>query len=494
MKSSRASQRGGISRELPKGWVTAQIAEICEVPKEKGREGVKPYLEIGNIDINSKNYAFADKPSVKGCRIGKQHDVLVSKVRPTRGAITWIREKELQISSAFTALRNKGALTHKYLWLYLAWSQDYLNYLGESCTGTMYPTISDDAIIQFEIPIAPLPEQRHIVAKLEKLLGKVDACQKRLEKIPFILKRFRQSVLAAACSGRLTADWRQENPDIEIASQLLKRIDVERRATFKLICNEAKLFKQTAPKKPNWLNYDFSCCESDDNIPSNWIKCPAGFLCDCIVPGRDKPKLFTGTIPWVTLPDILSFEISESTTGLGLTEREISEVKARVIPPESVIMSCVGRFGISAVVKRNIVVNQQLHAFLHSPAILPKYLAFQIQTLHSYMGEVATSTTIAYLNKNNCNNLPINVPPFPEQEEIVCRVEALFTLADQIETRYKKAKTHTDKLTQSILAKTFRGELVPQDPNDLPADELLKQIREEKAKADNSKKAAKRKR
>ena len=62
------------------------------------------------------------------------------------------------------------------------------------------------------LPLAPLNEQHRIVAKLEKLLGKVDACQQRLAKIPIILKRFRQSVLAAACSGRLTADWREKNP------------------------------------------------------------------------------------------------------------------------------------------------------------------------------------------------------------------------------------------------------------------------------------------
>ena len=61
------------------------------------------------------------------------------------------------------------------------------------------------------IPVPPVSEQRRIVAKLEKVLKKVDACQQRLEKIPIILKRLRQSILSAACSGRLTADWRKSN-------------------------------------------------------------------------------------------------------------------------------------------------------------------------------------------------------------------------------------------------------------------------------------------
>ena len=69
------------------------------------------------------------------------------------------------------------------------------------------------------------------------------------------------------------------------------------------------------------------------------------------------------------------------------------------------------------------------------------------------------------------------VVPLAEQQEIVRRVEALFKLADEIEARYNKAKAYVDKLAQSILAKAFRGELVPQDPNDEPASVLLERIR-----------------
>lgn len=196
-----------MSDTLPQGWANSCISELCDVPKEKGHEGVVPYLEIGNVNTDSKGYKLTDKPSVKGCRIARKHDVLVSKVRPTRGAITWIREPTLQVSSAFTVLRNRGALADKTLWHYLAWNRAYLTHLGDSCTGTMYPTTSDEAVIDFEIPLPPLNEQKRIVAKVETLLGIVDASQQRLAKIPGLLKRFRKAVLAAACTGRLTADW-----------------------------------------------------------------------------------------------------------------------------------------------------------------------------------------------------------------------------------------------------------------------------------------------
>ena len=81
-------------------------------------------------------------------------------------------------------------------------------------------------------------------------------------------------------------------------------------------------------------------------------------------------------------------------------------------------------------------------------------------------------------------------PPLEEQEEIVRRVESLFQKCDQIEARYQKAKAYTDKLTQAFLAKAFRGELVPQDPNDEPAEVLLERIKAEKAATQPHKKSA----
>ena len=90
-------------------------------------------------------------------------------------------------------------------------------------------------------------------------------------------------------------------------------------------------------------------------------------------------------------------------------------------------------------------------------------------------------------------SFPILVAPTLEQKEIARRVEALFKVVDAIEGRYQKAKAYVDKLAQSILAKAFRGELVPQDLNDEPAAALLDRIREKKAKRESEKKTNKKK-
>jgi type I restriction enzyme S subunit len=85
------------------------------------------------------------------------------------------------------------------------------------------------------------------------------------------------------------------------------------------------------------------------------------------------------------------------------------------------------------------------------------------------------------LNLADVRRVPIPLPPLEEQREIVRRVEALFAFADRLEARYLAARKQVDKLTPSLLAKAFRGELVPQDPNDEPASALLERIRAERA-------------
>jgi type I restriction enzyme S subunit len=91
---------------------------------------------------------------------------------------------------------------------------------------------------------------------------------------------------------------------------------------------------------------------------------------------------------------------------------------------------------------------------------------------------------------SDVKEMVIPLPPLEEQKEIVRQVDKLFALADKVEAHYQKAKARVDKLSQSVLAKAFRGELVPQDPNDEPAEKLLERILEEKAKLVGSKPSA----
>ena len=130
----------------------------------------------------------------------------------------------------------------------------------------------------------------------------------------------------------------------------------------------------------------------------------------------------------------------------------------------------------------------QNHIFrvrLKTGEAIPDYVSITTKSdfsKHYFFENASQTVNLASINIRTLSALPLPIPPLPEQHEIVRRVEALFKKADEIEVRYKKAKAFVDKLTQSILAKAFRGELVPQDPNDEPASVLLERIKVERAK------------
>jgi type I restriction enzyme S subunit len=117
-------------------------------------------------------------------------------------------------------------------------------------------------------------------------------------------------------------------------------------------------------------------------------------------------------------------------------------------------------------------------ATIPNQRIDPKYLLRFLETVD--LMPLSQATTVPSLRKGDLEQIKVPLPPLAEQQEFVRRVEALFALADQIEARYAKAKAPVEKLTQSILAKAFRGELVPQDPNDEPGSVLLERIEQEK--------------
>ncbi len=422
-----------LMNELPKGWIECQLDEIFSIKKEKGIPNNTPYLEIGDININTKNYLLKDKPSVKGCKKVSKNDVVISRVRPTRGAISLIKENELDVSSAFTVVSNEHKLNQRLLFYFLAWNDSFLNTLGENCTGTMYPTVSEGFISAYKILVPPRNEQDLIVAKLDKLLSKVETAKARLDTIPQTLKRFRQSVLSAAVSGELTKEWKVENKiSEEWMSVYLKEISEK---------------IQIGPFGTQLHKSDYI----SNGIP-------------LINPTHIQNYLI--------VPD-LSFTINK---------KKFLELKNYHLLHGDIIMGRRGEMGRCALVsekENNWICGTGSFFIRPNKKIDSKFLFLVLRSddIKKFLEGESKGTTMSNLNLTILKNVPISFPILEEQKEIVRRVEQLFKLADQIEARYDKAKQYTEKLTQSILSKAFRGELVPQDPNDEPAEILLKRIK-----------------
>jgi type I restriction enzyme, S subunit len=456
--------------ELPEGWTDCKLQDCVKVldnlrvpvnsDERNKRKGNVPYYgatgQVGWID----DFLFDEELLL----VGEDGAPFYDKTKP----IAYIIRGKSWVNNHAHVLKAISGRTSN---LYLKHFLDQFDF-HEHVNGTTRLKLTQGSMNEIPVKLAPFNEQCRIVAKLEKLLSRVEAARARLATIPPILKRFRQSVLAAACSGRLTTDWREEESAIEDARELLSRIKkdparVEQRKRQRVELDEG----DTLPE-----------------IPTSWVWTRLGEVCLKIFDGTHfSPKNFPqGDFKYVTAKNIKEgrLDLSEITyvskeahddiySRCDVTKGDVLYIKdgattgIAAVNPLTEQFSLLSSVGVFRTNHRRVV-PEYLALFLNSPSTKDRMLK-------NVAGVAITRLTLAKLVVSS-----FCLPSLAEQQEIVCRVEALFETADALEARYRKAKAHVDKLTQSILAKAFRGELVPQDPNDEPASVLLERIRQTK--------------
>jgi type I restriction enzyme S subunit len=187
-------------------------------------------------------------------------------------------------------------------------------------------------------------------------------------------------------------------------------------------------------------------------IPEDWEVKRVGTICDFIVPGRNKPKVFNGGICWVTTPDLQGkFAVYDS--NLKITKEIAKSVGSKIVPKNSVIMTCVGDLGIVAIAGVEMVINQQLHAFLPNDNIDFIYLYFALSNKKKYMEEIATKTAVPYMNKTNCNSIPIPIPPTKaEQAAIATALSDVDALISELNSEIAKKRLIKQGAMQELLS------------------------------------------
>jgi type I restriction enzyme S subunit len=179
-------------------------------------------------------------------------------------------------------------------------------------------------------------------------------------------------------------------------------------------------------------------------IPEEWGTPRVGDVCGCIVPGRNKPKLFDGDIPWITTPDLEDGKpVTTSKLGLCISRSEAKAVGSKVVPHGSVLMSCAGELGLVALTQNEIVVNQQLHVFLPTARIDSTFLLNTLSYRKGQIASLGTKTAVPYLNKSSCNSILIPLPPPPEQRaiaEVLNDVDALLGALNRLIAKKRDIK------------------------------------------------------
>jgi type I restriction enzyme S subunit len=407
-----------MTRELPQGWAEVELAvcvdnlDYMRVPVNSDdrskRLGKVPYYgatgQVGWID----DCLFDEEILL----IGEDGAPFLDKSKP----ISYIVRGKSWVNNHAHVLRAKTHITTNQYLMYFFNSFDFHDYVN----GTTRLKLTQGAMNQIPVRLAPSAEQHRIVTDLDRLLKRTNECRKRLIRFAKILKRFRQSVLAAACSGRLTADWRE-------------RHDVE----------------SDWPTEPL----------SDLFIMRN------GKSLTVAKRQEGKTPVFGGN-------------------GLMGTHSE-ANADGKVIVIGRVGAQCGNVHFISGKVwvTDNAISLQAKHE------LNPAFYALFLRTQN--LNQMSAGTGQPYVSQEILSSIQTPILSLPEQDEIVRRVGALFALADKIETRYKIVQQQVDRLPQSILAKAFRGELVPTEAELAEregrtyesAEQLLQRIRAAKSEA-----------
>lgn len=253
------------------------------------------------------------------------------------------------------------------------------------------------------------------------------------------IKKLRELILTLAMQGKLVP----QDPDEGSGQELIPEIN-----DWKTKMVREKIFIKSSKLK---LNRDNSKLHE---LPKSWCWTHIGIICGSIVPSRDKPKSFSGGYPWVTVSnfDSKGIKLLPNHSGIGLSDREVLEYGVRIMPINSVLMSCVGRFGFVAVIDKEVITNQQIHGFVIPEQLSSEYVAYVIKSQKDFLDSSATSTTISYLNKSRCESIPFPLPPLAEQQRIVEKIDRLMGMCDLLEKAIASAEDKQTALLDALMS------------------------------------------
>ena len=515
-----------MSNFLPKGWVHTKLLNVCEdvqnVKPSDTQTGSFLYLDIGGIDnsankiISYKTYQWQDAPS-RAKQIVKSGDILFSTVRTYLKNIALVESKlDGQIASTgFCIVRpNRNAIISKFCF-YLCLSSDFLQKLNKLQTGSSYPAVRDKDVFNQTISLPPLAEQHRIVAKIEELFSELDNGVAQLRRVQAQLKSYRQSVLKHAFEGKLTEAWRQQHDGLPNAQELLITIQQERYTRHQQALKDwqqsviqwteagkpggtplgKKPIKPKAPKELPPLTE-----EEIAKLPAlpegwGWTEMKAIVLEACLGKMLDKKKNKGELMPYLRNINVRWF--SFETDDLLEMRFEQSEHDRYSVEKGDLVICEGGEPGRAAIWDgriANMKIQKALHRvrffnhLIHNKFIL-YYLSYSASTGH--LAKFFTGTTIKHLTGKGLSDLTIPLCSTEEQHQIVQEIESRLSVAEHLEKTIKESLHQAEVLRQSILQRAFTGQLVPQDPDDEPANELLKRIQEKKSGSKTQSKKAK---
>ena len=423
-----------IGSELPKGWKLVPLKEITSIirgvsyPKEEAKlhpeENYVHILRGGNIQDGKIVFETDDNVYVNSSLVGEEQFVLKDDVvivastgsKKVIGKAATIEEDSRCISFGAFLLLLRTNVIDKRFHSYFFQTQYYRNTISSLAGGININNIKKEHIENLQIPLPPLTEQKQIAEKLDKLFDQIETIKEVSNKIPELLKNFRQQVLTYAVTGKLTEEWRKERQLDEWHTELAK-----------------------------------ACCE----------KVQSG--------GTPKGGQFAlSGIPFLKVYNIVGNKIDfESEPQYVSEEIQNSQIKKSITYPGDVIMNIVGpplnKVAIIPDTYKEWNINQAITLFRPKEYLNNQYLYYffcEGASVNSVLDKTRGVVGQVNISLSQCREFAISIPPIEEQLEIVKRVQTLFDILDDVERRYNTLCEKLDKRPQALLCKAFKGELV----------------------------------
>jgi type I restriction enzyme S subunit len=427
-----------MERKLPKGWLKKPFTEILDIqggtqpPKEvfisEERDRYIRLLQIRDFGEKPVPTYIPNETNLKTCSVD---DILIARYGASIGRIVTGHAGAYNVALAKVIIPE--LINRRFIFWLLKSPLFQINIT--SFQRTAQNGFNKEDLSGLEIPLPPLPEQQRIVAKLDTLFGHLDALKTRLDRIPQLLKDFRQKVLTQAVTGKLTEEWREGKELEEWKTEALG--------------NVLKDVKYGTSKKSEY-----------ETIGTPILR----------IPNIKNGEIDISDLKFSILDD-------KEYVSLKLNEGDILIIRSN---------GSVSLVGQSAIIRKDLEGYSYAGYLIRlrvKKALFPDYLNYALEShsLREQIVETSRSTSgVNNINTQEIKDLIISYPPIEEQQEIVRRVESLFAKADQIEASYLKLKAKIEQLPQALLAKAFRGELVEQLPTDGDALDLLEKIKRAK--------------
>ncbi|MGL4861063.1 MAG: restriction endonuclease subunit S [Enterobacteriaceae bacterium] len=492
------------SNNYPSNWTVARLENVCEILDSKR-------IPVNNSERNERiageneselypYYGATGQVGLIDDFIFEGEHVLVGEdgapfLDPTK-------QKAYIVNGRFWVNNHAHILlahtSNKFLCHYL----NLFNY-SDFVTGTTRLKLNQALLKNIPVPLPPLNEQKRIVAKIEELFSELDNGIVALKTAREQLKVYRQAVLKHAFEGKLTAQWREENKDkLESPEQLLTRIQQEREARYQQQLEEWKAAvkaweangkdgkKPGKPKKYKPTPLIKELAESNPTIPNSWKRVSFSELLFSIRGGTTVPPIDTPTeLPILRSSSIRAWRLNLEDIRYLPEDSKISDddylnfsdlLFSRLNGTLEFVGVCAS---VPSVIPQNLLYPDRLYCAKLIDADMAKFCEY-------YFSNPVVRRNIEKKAKSTAGHKRISIPDVSEQPipildkaeigELVNSLSEKFSFVDKLQEEIEKSLSESETLRQSILKKAFSGQLVPQDPNDEPASELLARIQAEK--------------